>query len=508
MLILTRKRGLVVNDIETFLNQLASRLSISESKFEEAEKSYKAVGTFLSAEDSELSMYSPEIYPQGSFAQGTVIRPLSDDDDFDLDLVCELKILRKSLSQSQLKKIVGDRFKGSDRYKKLLQPEGNRCWTLKYAEASRFHMDILPSVPEQLDIVEDLQRANVPMEIASTAIAITCKRHHSYQVKGGEWPSSNPRGYLKWFRSRMAVMFEQRRRALAESLSRGVDDIPEYRVVTPLQSAIKILKRHRDSMFAEAPDISPISIIITTLAARAYKNTETITQSMNDILVYMNGFVSQGRGKKVSVLNPVNPKENFADKWEANSELREAFENWVVRVTADFKSLLDEAHSPNQMDIFRRTLVQNAEASPLSGSLQQVQNHFVGNPVNAPHREKPSWSLARSKNIELYCEAGKADGFRSGGVKSNSNALSKGQSLDFTLQGSFRDGDEVFWQVTNTGPDAKGNLRGGFELGVISNGLSRKRENTLYKGKHSVQAFHVRDGDCIGKSQLFIVNII
>ena len=57
------------------------------------------------------------------------------------------------------------------------------------------------------------------------------------------------KGYAAWFRDRMKPQFEARRRALAESLRASVEDIPEYRVKTPLQQAIQLLKRHRDMSF-------------------------------------------------------------------------------------------------------------------------------------------------------------------------------------------------------------------------------------------------------------------
>jgi len=48
-----------------------------------------------------------------------------------------------------------------------------------------------------------------------------------------------------------------------------IDELPTYRWKTPLQQVVKILKRHRDVMFLDAPDKKPMSIIITTLAGRS-----------------------------------------------------------------------------------------------------------------------------------------------------------------------------------------------------------------------------------------------
>jgi hypothetical protein len=64
---------------------------------------------------------------------------------------------------------------------------------------------------------------------------------------------------------------------LAEALKANIEDVPEWRVKTPLQRAVQLLKRHRDVYFAGDYENRPISIIITTLAAHAYKNQENVS---------------------------------------------------------------------------------------------------------------------------------------------------------------------------------------------------------------------------------------
>ena len=49
----------------------------------------------------------------------------------------------------------------------------------------------------------------------------------------------------------METEFNSVRKFLAESRQAQVEDVPEYKVKTPLQQAIQILKRHRDIMFVK-----------------------------------------------------------------------------------------------------------------------------------------------------------------------------------------------------------------------------------------------------------------
>ena len=61
------------NAIEDKLQELAEKIAIPNSMYEEAKNNYEAVGEWLAKETSILYKYSPQIYPQGSFALGTAI---------------------------------------------------------------------------------------------------------------------------------------------------------------------------------------------------------------------------------------------------------------------------------------------------------------------------------------------------------------------------------------------------------------------------------------------------
>lgn len=84
-----------------------------------------------------------------------------------------------------------------------------------------------------------------------------------------------------------------------------------------------ILKRHRDIMFKGDSEHKPISVIITTLAAKAYKGTKDLKETLDDIVFGMEREIDCN--EKCIVLNPINPNENFADKWENEPIKKEVF---------------------------------------------------------------------------------------------------------------------------------------------------------------------------------------
>jgi len=303
--------------ISGVLNSLAEDLDIPESKYLEAKKRYEAVGDWLGKEGTVLSRYIPEIYPQGSFCLGTVVKPI-DRDVYDIDLVCFLSELQKeNTTQAGLKQMVGDRLKENDRYKKLLDKEGRRCWTLEYA--NEFHMDILPSIADDELLTRDV--------LHKDAILITDKK----KIENGDanWPKSNPKGYATWFLAKQADIFQTFKKELAESIEKNVEDVPDYKVRTPLQRAIQILKRHRDVFFLNNnKENKPISIIITTLSANLYSGQDNVFNAIYDILNNLNKEMLI-REERYYIPNPANLDENFADKWNENPVLSKAFFNWV-----------------------------------------------------------------------------------------------------------------------------------------------------------------------------------
>ena len=297
--------------LDKYLLKIAENLDISPTMREKAERSYRAVGEWLGDCDVNSDV---KIMPQGSFYLGTVIRPVSDADEYDIDLVCLLKNVGYK-SEAEIKKIVGDRLREHKTYSSMLEPEGKRCWTLCYDE---FHMDILPCVPNQKYYIEPYL----------TEIKLTHKLESGRYIP----KYSNPYKYHEWFEERMRVRLDEVKKDFSVRNQVEISKVPLYKVKTPLQRAIQLLKRHRDIMYDGLPearrDNAPISIIITTLAAQAYNNEANIYDALFNIVENMTKYIKRS-GDTFIIENPVMPEENFADKWNESSEKAEEFYKWL-----------------------------------------------------------------------------------------------------------------------------------------------------------------------------------
>lgn len=349
---------------EDALEELARAIDIPEKKAEEARAHYKSLGEWLERDDSTIAQYDPYVAPQGSFLLGTTNRPVGENEKYDVDAICRLNAHKDEFTQKALKQAVGVEIRAYAKSHAMAnEPEDKRrCWTLEYAEGSKFHMDVLPCLPDAAGYQHKLEKrgfVELANDVSKTAeaIAITDKTRADYDKPCDDWPSSNPLGYAAWFRERMAVSLAVKKAALAakRGIVAKVEDIPDHEVKTTLQKSIQLLKRHRDTMFADDMDHRPISIILTTLAARSYGNEESLVDALTAILMGMDAHIEE-RADGKWIPNPVNPAENFADRWAEDPELEESFFRWLDAARRDFGLYLNASRPTDVPEILAKRL--------------------------------------------------------------------------------------------------------------------------------------------------------
>jgi hypothetical protein len=340
-----RTRNLVIEEV-------AGSIDIPDSAYDKAEARYKDLGEWFGRKEGRCSIFGPHIYLQGSFRLGTVVRPIVEDGEYDLDMGCRLRagISKATHSQQQLKALVGAEIEDyrTARGIREKRQEKHRCWRLRYADALQFHLDVVPSIPDtsgsRQRIQEAILRAGASYEIAKPVAdstgAITDNRRWNYEFIDDDWLLSNSEGFALWFESRMklaeAVMESLTLRAKAAKIER----FPAYRWKTPLQRCVQLLKRHRDMFFAEDEDAKTPSVILTTLSARAYQGEADIADALERILSDMAGFANPTVPR---IPNPVNPGEDFADRWRdpasRHLNLEAKFWRWLRQAQIDFDAI-------------------------------------------------------------------------------------------------------------------------------------------------------------------------
>lgn len=305
------------------LNQLyrilTQELDISDEMFDLAEEEYSRMGKWI---DDHTPGYKINIYPQGSFALGTVVRPITGKDDYDLDLVCSFEQSYGLTARAMKCDVVKPLLVGYRKTKGDLV-EKRRCWHVEYDEVPNFHMDIVPAYN------------------CGQYINIT---DHDEVLDTYEYLGSNPSGYADWFLSRCAYQ----RQRLYENYVREhkiivakaeIDSIKRRKIKTPLQRAVQILKRHRDVVCTNIPSRDkPISVIITTIAGQLYNEEDNIVDTLETILLSAERYIRDNiRGGEYWIPNPSFPSDNFANKWNLpeTKHCAEIFINWIRKARAD-----------------------------------------------------------------------------------------------------------------------------------------------------------------------------
>lgn len=504
----------VTAEAADYLERLAVELDVPTSHYEEAKDRYHSVGDWLGREESTLKDYSPEVYVQGSFRLGTPIRPINDEEHYDIDLVCELSLKKHEISQAELKAKLGEEMKLYAKHYAMETPsEGRRCWTLDYAEGAQFHLDALPAIPDGDNRKLVLESMHLSADWAMSSIAITDNECSTFTVRSDAWSHSNPRGFTEWFRSRMKVAFNERRQKLALEALANVEDVPSYHVKTPLQQVVQILKRHRDIRFSDRPDVKPISVIITTLAARAYSNQPDLPDALSSILDKMH-LAIQNRAGVYWIENPTDPAENFADRWKDHPERKDAFFEWLEFARDDFANIASEV-SPQLIMESASAAMGDQLARKASISQQKPNSGVIGlfkraaAVFSATHKQTPPWTSQAQGKVRIAKARFHRNGFRPTTLLNNAQALTKGVGLEFLAETDVPKPYSVYWQIVNTGTEATrlGKLRGDFSAGVIIRGEISHKEDAAYEGVHSIECFIVKDKVLAARSGAFIVNI-
>lgn len=356
-----------IRERQADLLKIIEGLDISPTMYNNAVEKYESIAHYLEAHGLEAT-----IYPQGSFALGTVTRPYSKDKDknYDLDFICQVNAIKGDISPKELRDKIKDILEGCDLYGGRLTSY-DECFTIEYASigAVGFSIDIVPAADETFETKQRLRAESDNPELIWTAIAIP---RYSKQ-RAYNWITNNPKGYRQWF-SRINMQYsnfsrnEYRQRLFEKnrSIFNSVEEIPDELNRTSLQRVIQILKYHRDVYYSkvrDGDDIKPISAIINTVVAKIASKADPSSspielleyvisefsiyaeQLTHDELDFRQKYSDKSVMRKTSgkwvIENPANPEDNLANKWNQDSRIPATFFRWVAAVK---EQLIDSLH--------------------------------------------------------------------------------------------------------------------------------------------------------------------
>ena len=516
-----------MNTNRQILNNIVDNIAVSSKKYEDAKNRYISLSDWLNRSESLIKDAKLHIYTHGSFALGTAINPISGE-EYDLDIMCCLQNYDAlSITQSDLKQKVGNEVISYTKAHGMEYPEDKtRAWTINYSEKSQFHIDILPSIPSgNGDIV-----------------FIPYKDSAVYHQIFSPWDkSSNPKGYVEWFKSISKENYKAKLEKYAIENRTRIESVPKYVVKSTLQEIVMLLKRHRDVFFdnlnTDNINDSMIkkekvsSIIITTLAGMAYRQESDTTEAFinvvdrieDNILVqdsadyihfrYNENF--QIGNRLFKIVNPSNPDEEFTDKWRENPYKKMAFFAWLKELKADVINLKKLIYGQtSKVSIIYKMFGDNIKSSFYDFLTEDINK-------NEPlYLEKPEYKKYITGNVKIngYCSNSNLENVETHNLcryKIESNEpLDKYKHLLFVANTNISQPYEVIWQISNKGRESVVNdqIRGELSKSETCrknfNFRYQKREETRYVGTHWVKCFIIKNGFIVAESEKFYVKVV
>jgi hypothetical protein len=332
---------------EIVLLRAAHDISLSESQYQLISDRYEVLQEIIE-DATEPTLKDAHIFVQGSIRLKTTLKPspsaTNDLATVDADAVVWLPNA-VGADPNEILKAIEDRFSEGAKVKAPIKRLRRGIRVIYADENPGFHIDVTPArcAPGN---GSDKGEGNLQVPDRQTG-----------------WKASSPIPYARWLEEtasqevQISVTEELRKRHvfLAEASQDPLPDYEEYIDGNPLRAAVKLLKRHRDEWAIRhgTEDVRPISAVITTLAGKAYEEVAMESQhrdfrpveAIMEIVARMPSHIVRN-GEKCFVLNPQDPGENFAEKWNRPGDeglsYRRAFQEWHSAALRDIRMGLED----------------------------------------------------------------------------------------------------------------------------------------------------------------------
>lgn len=258
-----------------FKKFLENEVNLNPARHSKIKAAVDVLAKFIANHDDFKELYVG-ITAQGSYRQKTIIKPVDEHAEFDVDLLIELKENDEWEPKNYLLKLA-QAFKDSGRYEDLTETSGKtRCVTIEYE--GDFHVDLVPAIKK------------------GGIFHICNKIDNKFEKSDGD-------GYAQWFDN-------------ANKLANG-----------HLIHVVRLIKYLRD----RHEDFDTKSIIITTLVgmvvpvSNSYSN---LPESFATILSSLNYFLAEFKNPP-TIKNPVMPEETFDRHWKVDIAGFKKFKNAI-----------------------------------------------------------------------------------------------------------------------------------------------------------------------------------
>ena len=307
------------NPLDMLLADLAIRIQLSETAHRRAVERYEAIQRWIERDGSPLAGLVELFYPQGSMAIGAAIASKVTGDEYDLDVVVQVKVPAGWSPKDVLDALyVAIRGDPGSRYYRMVERR-TRCVTVSYAD---MHLDLTP-----------LERRVYTPEREGEIF------HHK-EGTGGPMRRfiANPYGFAQWFSERAAdrsgfgEAYAARARAyeLAVVEAAEADPVPEQEPLMMKSTAVialQLAKRWRNVQYEQRAGRKPPSVMMSKFAGDgAGQTTGLADELLHQAVLMRDRFqASAAAGVRIHVVNPVCERDVLTDRWPENDRDESVF---------------------------------------------------------------------------------------------------------------------------------------------------------------------------------------
>ncbi|PHV61934.1 SMODS domain-containing nucleotidyltransferase [Cyanobacterium aponinum] len=445
-----------MKSINTFFNEfLRDEVNLNPTRLTIAKKGIEVITTFLKNNDLFKNNFI-KISPQGSYRQGTIIKPV-DDREFDVDILLLLHEFDDWQPRDYINNLHRE-FKNTSRYENIVDRKGkSRCITIDYA--NDFHIDIVPAI----------------------------KRNGQYQImnkNSNEFEDTDGDGYAQWFEEKNQITSKK------------------Y-----LTKAIRLTKYLRDIKTT----FSIKSVLLTTLLGKQVHETDKLDQdilyknlptALKTLFNRLNNYLKFRPNLTDEIItNPVLPSEKFNRHWD-----EDRYTNFRDKVDK-YNQWINEAYEEQDINesVNKWRKIFGDDFGEIQEQMSMVSLYAS---QSIKHQEE---FIDKIYTLDLYKGWKLSIAVKSSQPRNGFRQLHfrKGVNLTFFVDKakSYLPPDTIIkWKVKNSGQEAKlkNQLRGNIE---DDQGYRCKEETTLYQGRHYVDCYALKDNIVIAMDTIYITVI-
>lgn len=429
---------------------LTTTVNLKPYKLDLLESRVAAITTAFQR-DAEVGELYKEHLRQGSWAQQTIIDPVSSWDEFDADILLHLTPMAEWEDEPKTYlREVRAAFKRTPTYRDKLQRK-NRCVRIQYANSC--HVDVVPSV------------------------TLDDGRHMIVNYAENKFEETNPVGFADWMKER-------------DDLTNG-----------NLRRTIRLLKWLRDY---KNTFTCPSVILTVLLGGRVwYSGADKypdVPHTVVALLEDLDAWLSMHPAMPL-IDDPSCPGTSFNHRWD--EALYQTFKKKIhdyaiwARTALDLQNVDDQAAVTAWQklfgDEFASSEVKEARSAIVRTKSLRAATTTIAESA-APHEQYVHDQARIERRYDARIDA-TILGRLTGRSLRKARVVAVRRDLRFQLWTNTPEPYEVWWKVRNRGQAAErvGQLRGQIRRG----GSVRRNvheESTLYPGHHYVEAYVVRNG--------------